>query len=392
MFGKNSTLKIKTKNGWDTFSGIQKIENAAIVKVILEDGTEIECTPMHRFSTPLGFKEICKLDEGDVLETEHGYKMIARIIPQSVRKDVYDVLDVGIDKSYYTNGILSHNCEFLGSAHTLISGAKLRQLEQSWVEPIETKEQTHLRIYERPVPGHTYAVTVDVATGLGGDAQALSVIDVTNFPFKQVAVFDNNHLYYMLYPQVIANVATWYNEAFVLIEINDVGQAVSYMMQVEIGYDNLIKIKPKGKQGQQVSGGFQKLIQYGLKSTTATKRIGCAALKALVETDKLIIQDFKTVHELMTFVEDNESFAADESSSGAHDDIAMTLVLFGWLSDQQFFKDSVGNNIRTNLERQLRAIEDEDFVPFGFFVDNVDHTYEDAEDAVTKNPTNPWLS
>jgi hypothetical protein len=283
-------------------------------------------------------------------------------------------------------------CEFLGSGHTLISGSKLRQLDVAWEEPVETKEHGNLRIYERPKPGHTYAITCDCATGLGGDAQAFQVIDVTEFPFKQVAAFDDNKLYYVLYPTVIYNTARWYNEAFVLIEINDVGQAVSYIMQVEIGYDNLIKIKPKGKQGQHVSGGFQKMTQYGLKHNTATKRIGCNAVKTLIESDRLLIKDFKTITEFKTFVEDNDSFSADEGSPNAHDDLVMALVAFGWLADQQFFKDAVGNNVRQNLERQLREIEDEDFVPFGFIDDGVHHTPDSASEMLKVNPTNPWLT
>jgi hypothetical protein len=283
-------------------------------------------------------------------------------------------------------------CQFLGSGGTLISGAKLSQLEAGSIEPIATKENGNMRIYERPKPGHTYAITCDCATGLGGDAQAMQVIDVTEFPFRQVAAFNDNKLYYMLFPMLIYNTARWYNDAFVLIEINDVGQSVSYILQVEIGYDNLIKVKPKGKQGQQISGGFQKMTQYGLKQTTATKRIGCNALKAMVETDKLLLVDFKTIEELKIFVESTDSFAADEGASNAHDDLSMALVCFGWLSDQQFFKDSVGNNIRQNLERQLREIEDIDFIPFGFITDGVNHTYETAEDDMLKAPATPWVS
>lgn len=283
-------------------------------------------------------------------------------------------------------------CEFLGSGNTLIAGSKLRILDAAWKEPLENRYHGNLRIYEKPIPGHTYAMCCDCATGQGGDAQAFQVIDVTEFPFKQVAAFADNRLYYMQYPTRIIEVANWYNEAFVLVEINDVGQAVSYILQVEIGYDNLIKIKPKGKQGQHISGGFQKMTQYGLKHNTATKRIGCNALKALIETDRLIINDFKTVEELKTFVENVDSFAADEGSPNAHDDLVMALVGFGWLSDQQFFKDAVGQNVRENLERQMKEIDDEDFTPFGFIVDGVNHTVEDVEDMVRGVPRDPWLN
>jgi hypothetical protein len=343
-----------------------------------------------------------------IISTPKGLNMFYEIWMKSIKGlNEYKRIDVhwsqvpGRDQAWFDEQLRNTSevqvaqeilCEFLGSGHTLISGAKLRILDTAWVEPTETKEQGHFRIYERPIKGHTYAITVDCATGMGGDAQAFQVIDVTEFPFRQVASFDDNKLYYMQYPTVIYNAARWYNDAFVLIEINDVGQAVSYIMQVEIGYDNLIKIKPKGKQGQHVSGGFQKMTQYGIKQNTATKRIGCNALKALIETDRLLIQDFKTIQEFKTFVEDADSFAADEGSPNAHDDLVMALVVFGWLTDQQFFKDAVGNNVRSNLEAQMRAIEDVDFTPFGFVDDGINHTPETAFEMIEKNPDNPWLT
>lgn len=278
-------------------------------------------------------------------------------------------------------------CEFVGSALTLISGPILRAM--TWESPVEIKEDGSLRIYERPMPGHTYAMGVDVATGQGGDAQAFSVIDVTEFPFRQVAVYNNNMLYYTRYPDLLYRVGKFYNDAYILIEVNDVGQSVSYAMQVEIGYENLIKVKPKGKQGQMVSGGFTKMVQYGLKTTTASKRIGCAALKTLVESHRLIIHDWHTIQELYTFVEHKDSFAADEGSTSAKDDIAMSLVLFGWLSDQLFFKDSVGKNLRINLQEEMDRFIDQDFVPFGFIDDGLDHTPETATDEANNNPQ-PW--
>lgn len=386
----NRNLKIKTKNGWESFSGILKTPQQKTVHIILEDGTKLQCTSGHRVKTDIGFQEASTLEIGQLIETASGLVKVQDICFDYGTRDVFDVVDAGIDHSYLTNGILSHNCEFLGSGNTLISGSKLRILDASWEEPEETKYHGTLRIYEKPKLGHTYAMCCDCATGQGGDAQAFQVIDVTEFPFKQVAAFTDNRLYYMQYPTRIVEVATWYNEAFVLVEINDVGQAVSYILQVEIGYDNLIKIKPKGKQGQHVSGGFQKMTQYGLKHNTATKRIGCNALKALIETDRLLLKDFKTIEELKTFVENSDSFSADEGSPNAHDDLVMSLVGFGWLSDQQFFKDSVGNNVRSNLERQMREIDDGDFIPFGFLDDGLDHTPESALDSLAGPTATPW--
>jgi hypothetical protein len=268
-----------------------------------------------------------------------------------------------------------HSCEFIGSSSTLISGSKLKQLQSQWVDPIDKQENDKLWVYEHPIPGHVYTITCDVSRGQGLDAQAFNVIDVTQIPFKQVASFQDNKLSPLMYPNAIWRAAMHYNEAFVLVETNDIGQQVSDILHYELGYDNLIKIMVKGKQGQKISGGFKKVIQYGIRTTTPVKRIGCANLKTLIESDKLILKDFRTIFELMTFVVVKESYAAEEGTT-AHDDLAMSLVLFGWLSNEQFFKDSVGSDIRSALIREMEEMLEDDIPHFGIVDDGINHTLE----------------
>ena len=254
--------------------------------------------------------------------------------------------------------------EFVGSSHTLISSSKLKTLVFN--NPI--RQDNKLDILEEPQKDHTYVVTVDVARGQGLDYSAFSIMDVTSIPYKQVAKYRDKEISPLLYPTLIFNAATAYNNAYILVEINDIGQQIADILHHELEYENLVKIQIKPRQGQQMSYGHTKKIQFGVKTSVATKRIGCSNLKTLVESDKLLINDADTIMELMTFVASRESFAAEE---GSHDDLAMTLVLFAWFIAQRNFRESLNGDIRSVLQREQLNIAQEDLVPFGAIDDGI---------------------
>jgi hypothetical protein len=263
-------------------------------------------------------------------------------------------------------------CEFLGSSNTLISASKLKTM--AWINPIHS--ENGFDIIEESVPGRIYAIMVDVARGQGLDYSAFSVIDVTEIPYKQVAKYRNNEISALLYPTIIYNAARKYNDAYVLVEISDIGQQISDILHYELEYENLVKIQVKGRQGLQVSAGHVKKIAFGLKQSVATKRIGCANLKTLIESDKLIIQDSDTIMELTTFTAQKDSFKAEE---GNHDDLAMTLVIFGWFTAQRHFKDALKDDIRKVLQQEQLNMVDEDIVPFGAIDNGVDLPIDDTD-------------
>jgi hypothetical protein len=358
MFGKNTTYQIKTKNGFEDFAGVRKLEDRKTFCVVLENDAILDCTSDHKLMTPFGFVELSKLYEGDVVETIDGYKKIVRIYPNNILEPVYDVINAGKDYQYYTNGVLSKNCEFIGSTNTLIHPIKLRSLV--WHNPIDI--EGNLRTYKKPQPGRTYCMTVDVAEGQGLDYSVFSVIDVTEIPYRSVAVYRDNKISPFLFPTIIVQTAKLYNDAFILIEINSIGLQVSDIIHHELAYENLIKIEVKGKQGQQQTPGFKKKVAFGIRQSQQTKMIGCTNLKTLIESDKLIVNDEQTINELITFSADKKSFKAEE---GNHDDCVMTLVNFGWLTGQKYFKENINNDIRQALQKEILDVMDQDIVPFG---------------------------
>ncbi len=221
-------------------------------------------------------------------------------------------------------------CNFLGSQNTLIKGSELERLVRQKDDPIDIKNES-LKIFEAPKKGHVYVMTVDVAEGQSLDYHAFSVFDITEVPYKQVAVYRDNELDPLLYPSIIHAVGMEYNEAQVLIELNNQGKQVADLLYMDLEYPNVIMTVRETTKGQKITLGYGRKMQMGVKMTQAVKSIGCSNLRSMVHNHQLDIPDFETISELSVFVAKGKSFAAQ---SGHHDDLAMTLVLLvGCLSN-----------------------------------------------------------
>jgi hypothetical protein len=257
-------------------------------------------------------------------------------------------------------------CEFLGSIDTLISPAKLKQL--TYRTPI--RSNSGLDLYEMPLEKSTYIITADVARGTQNDYSAFLVFDITTIPYKVVAKYRDNEIKPLLFPTKIHEVAKAYNQAFVMIEVNDIGEQVASTMQFDLEYDNLIMASMRGRAGQVLGGGFSGgRAQLGVRTTKAVKKIGCSNLKQLVEDNKLIIEDYDCINELSTFIIKGSSFQADD---GCNDDTVACLFLFSWASDQTYFKEITDNDIRRTMMSEQQDMLEQDMAPFGFVVNGLE--------------------
>ena len=257
-------------------------------------------------------------------------------------------------------------CEFLGSIDTLISPSKLRVL--TYKTPIQST--AGVDIYELPQPEHTYLLTADVARGTSNDYSAFIVFDVTSVPYTIVAKFRDNEIKPLLFPQKIHQIAKVYNTAFVLVEVNDIGEQVANAMHYDMEYDNMIMASMRGRAGQVLGGGFSGgRAQLGVRTTKAVKSIGCSNLKQLVEDNKLIVEDFDTINELSTFIVKGSSFEADD---GCNDDMVACLFIFAWCTDQTYFKELTNNDIREQMYRENQDQLEQDMAPFGFVVNGLE--------------------
>ena len=252
-------------------------------------------------------------------------------------------------------------CTFLGSSNTLIAPDTIARLSPiSWLH-----SKNGLDVLEFPIVGHTYFCSVDTSRGVGGDYSAFTVMDTTEFPFKIVAKYRDNKISPLLYPTVIHKVCKDYYNAYVLVEINDIGQQIADIIHNDLEYENMIWVGSDSRYGQVMSSSGRH-SNLGVRTTKQIKRIGCSTLKSLVEENKLLVFDQDIISEFSTFIEHNGVFQADE---GYHDDLTMTLVLFAWATNDPMFKDLMNvNNRQAMYSAQMQTIEDE-LTPFGF-IDN----------------------
>jgi hypothetical protein len=268
-------------------------------------------------------------------------------------------------------------CEFLGSVDTLINPSKLKNLV--YEDPI--KKNKGLDVYEDPISEHNYMITVDVARGIGSDYSAFVVVDITSFPYKVVAKYRNNEIKPMLFPNVIEPVAKAYNYAWILVEINDIGDQIANILHFDLEYDNILMCAQRGRAGQIVGTGFSGKKSYlGIRMTAAVKKLGCSNLRTLIEDDKLLTNDYDIISEMTTFIQKNNSFMAEE---GCNDDLMMCLVIFAWLVAQPYFKEMTNDDVRKRIYEEQEDQIEADMAPFGFistgFEDNSSFTDPDGD-------------
>ena len=265
-------------------------------------------------------------------------------------------------------------CDFLGSADTLISPAKLQLIP--FADPISSN--AGLDVFTRAEKDHEYIITVDVARGIGGDYSAFIVFDITTLPYTIVAKYRNNEIKPVLFPSVIFRVAKEYNNPYILVEVNDIGDSIATTLNYDLEYPNILMCAMRGRAGQVVGQGFSgNKTQLGVKMSVTVKKIGCANLKAIVEEDKLLFNDFHIFQELTTFVQKKQAWEADE---GYHDDLVMCMVLFAWLVMQDYFKEMTDQDVRRRIYEEQRNQIEQDMAPFGFVDDGLgDDTFLDAD-------------
>ena len=251
--------------------------------------------------------------------------------------------------------------EFLGSTNTLIHPTVLKRLV--FRKPLYTKNG--FDCYDEPNPDRNYVIVVDTSRGVGLDYSAYIVFDITEYPYRAVGKYRSKDISPLIYPNVVFDTARKYNNAYILVEINDIGEQVANIIQQDLEYENILYTAHR-QGAQQLSAGFAGKQHLGVRTTKAVKRLGCATLKDMIEQDKLIVEDYDYIFELSNFVKRKESYEAEE---GMHDDLVMCSVLFAWLVRQDYFKDLTDDDLRKRLYEENQRMIEEDILPFGFLDD-----------------------
>lgn len=351
--------------GWDEFfaSVFPTISSGETTKILFT-------------STPNGLNHFYKTCMG-AKEGTNGYQYVEvpwQMVPGRDEKWKQETLAaMDFDHEKFAQ---EFECAWLGSSGTLISGAVLKTLVNK--APLASKAGfTQYFVQEE---NHKYVIIADVSRGKGLDYSAFQVIDITTMPYNQVAVYRSNLITPVDYAVEIHRIAKLYNDAVILIEINDIGGQVADCLYYDYDSENLIYTENAGAKGKRISGGFNKQADRGVRTTKTVKNVGCSILKLLIEQRQLIINDHDTIHELSTFSKKNASY---EAEPGNHDDLVMCLVLFAWLSDQQYFKELTDINTLMKLRDKTDEEIEADLLPFGFI-----ETGHDSDDVV--DMTEKW--
>lgn len=271
-------------------------------------------------------------------------------------------------------------CEFVGSSNTLIHPDILRQLVSE--NPLVIHGDS--RIYKEPDKSRIYMMSVDTSRGQGNDYSVFIIFDATEIPYQVAAIYRCNTIDPLLLPTIILSAADKYNRAYILVETNDIGQQVCDILHYDLEYENLLTTTRDDKSGIQImTSGFGQQTHLGIRTTQQTKKFGCSNLKSLVENHKIVLNDDTIIYELMRFVADKNSYAAEDGN----DDTVMCCVIFAWMTQQAYFKELTNLDTRLSLLNQKQKEIDDDIIPF--FISS---GYDDSSDVVLSVHDDKWLT
>lgn len=363
-------LKILTPYGYEEFYGVNKIVRDNYMRLSFSNSREIKCSLDHPFMLANGLTKKAKdLTHYDLIQTKNGSCFILSSEVINTPIELFDIVNSGESHTYYTNDVLSHNCEFHGSSGTLISGKTLEQLVH--ITPIQSDD--FFNIYEYPKENHLYIAIVDTCEGKGKDYSVVNVIDVTNFPYRQVAIYRNNTIDPITFVEPVYRICRKYNDAFCIVESNLDGITVVRALYHDLGYENILNSTTKG--GENVLTYSSNRSELGLLQTPKTKRLGCSFLKSMIENQSIILQDYNTIHELASFSKKGSSYAAEK---GKNDDTTITLVMFAWFVNQDFFADFSDVDVAARIRAKYNEEQEVNDI-FGFYSDGIDNEYSEFE-------------
>jgi hypothetical protein len=347
------------------------IDEAAIIENWEEFSTSVlptissgKSTKIILVSTPKGLNHFHKIWK-DSEEGENEYCRIEvkwDMVPgrdEAWKKKV--LADLGNDTEKFDQ---EYNCEFMGSSGTLISGAKLKSMVHR--RPINQEDGLHQ--FYKPIRGHKYVIVVDPSEGKGLDSTAFSVFDITEMPYEQVCSYQNKWTPIEDMTTIVHQTAIVYNNAWVLVETNVLGNDICKGLWYGHEYTNVVQTENAGRDGKRVSAGFKKRTEFGVKTTAIVKSKGCSYVKQLIEADQLILNDHRSIYEFSKFSRRNAStmnvtYCAEP---GAHDDLVMTCVLFAWFCTQPHFEELT----EINTIGQMKQIDEEEYatslMPFAY--------------------------
>lgn len=296
-----------------------------------------------------------------------------RLDPEEFRKDV----ETKYGKVYFAQNFA---CSFLGSSYTLLSKESLQSLKPK--EPIDVLDKK-LLIYEEPIEDHKYIMGVDPAKS-GADSFSIQVLDVTTFPFVQVAAAKLPDENFQIMPARLYDWGVYYNTAFMIVENNEgAGTYANVILFNDLEYENLYFERTFGVYKHD----SKTKVEPGFRTNQRNRNLILDTFKQLVDNKKLVINDANTIKELNTFVLKNNKYQADD---GCHDDMVMAMcVALAPFADVKNF-DNFAEMV-SRMYSDSEPVKFTDYLCLGNFDDFSDDEVQPEESLVFGRPViSPW--
>jgi hypothetical protein len=323
IFKENAKgYKVLTPSGFQDFAGISMMGIKPILKLEFEMGAFVECTHDHKFYISLEeFKEAKDLSINDTVYSTMGDIRLLNKIDLGYSEPVYDLIEVHSGHKYFTNNILSSNCEFLVYDETLINSIILA--EMTGATTVMNMGQT--RWYKKPSPEYSYIVALDPSMGTGGNNAAIQVIELPTY--EQVAEWQHNITAIPGQIRVLKDICQYIadecrnggSNIYWSVENNAIGEAALIVIN-DFGEENI----PGLFLSEPIKKGHVRKFRKGFNTTHSSKITTCARLKTMVENRHLKINSKPLISELKNYVATASSFKA---KPGTTDDLVSSIIL-----------------------------------------------------------------
>jgi hypothetical protein len=323
----NGKYEILSPEGFVDFLGVQKLKRKTI-EISFSNNLTLRGTLNHTIfdfdNCPI---EISNIKIGDSIKSFDGNLVVINILNYEDETDVYDIIDSGKLHLYYTNKIISHNCNFLGSGDNVFDSNLMQNIRENMLrEPQNKMMGNSLWIWKEPVIGHKYVMGVDVSRGDSEDFSSFQIIDFDTR--EQVAEYVGK-----LPPDTMAEICyKWANmySCFVVIDITGgMGVSTARKMQ-EMGYKNLyvdgVDVTNKWKWDPKVA---EKIPGINFNN----KRVQIIASFEEVMRHDFKIYSSRLYDEMDSFVYIN---GRADHQKGRHDDLIMSISIATYVAESSF--------------------------------------------------------
>jgi hypothetical protein len=375
--------EILTPSGFVAFDGIRKHQKSIGITLHLSSGQKFNCTKSHVLITN-DAEEIHAMDSiGREIMSRDGCSTVMSITENEISEHYYDILNIHNDAhTFISSGLVSHNCDFIGSMSTLIDNNFLKTLLP--VEPLVIPRlPEYVQVWELPKnqalmeqKNWEYVASLDASYGIRADSSVLKIYLVkSNITLHLVAQMSCNDMEIEDFCEQANTLLQKYNQPNLIIEMNGPGTAAMQFFHSKVEYENLLHFDPKGRM-------------MGLWAGDKLKNAAVIMLKSYVQ--RKLIKDFDadTIAELYSFGKvSKEKWGA---MSGNHDDHVMSMLWCIYYVNSPLFYGNIAEvniagmkNPDLILETDDSRKEEEDVISN---MANPDFHTKELSDAAEHNP------